>query len=340
MSLMIKEKSNSLKLLRKSPPAVSRQGGPVDRFSLGENPDPGTYTPNWAPARTDETRAKMSGKQVGAIALGVVGTFGVLVGIAANSGGAPPQPAPAEVVTEITQPASVSEALQTETPVAPVQRVVQSEPSFSEGRELLVDRSHLVRSDRFAPDPSQAVEVRGNRPVYEESYISSLLDRDLTEVPTDGPSFTAVGADQGQSSKLYFDGDLNPADWGGGTIKTGDFFTRPSRMNGRGAGIMDGITQHQLSCIYRLEQDATVDGVNLEAGLYRLVVMEPSSNVATNHMQRGVCPGHRLETTGSGISGDYRPTQYSPSGDQLRVNHNDIVQIWSLTAKEQASFLN
>jgi hypothetical protein len=109
-------------------------------------------------------------------------------------------------------------------------------------------------------------------------------------------------------------------------------------MNGRGAGLRDEISQYQLSCIYRLEQAATLDGVDLDAGLYRLVVLEPTSNVATPSMQKGVCPGHRLEASGSGFAGDFVPKQESPEGEQLKVNPDDIVQIWSLTAEEAAEY--
>ena len=109
-------------------------------------------------------------------------------------------------------------------------------------------------------------------------------------------------------------------------------------MNGRGAGIRDEVSQYHLSCVYRLENEATIDGVKLEPGVYRLISMEPASRVATQSMQRGVCPGHRLKPSGSGISGDYVPTQQSKDGEALHVNPDDILQIWSLNAEEAARY--
>lgn len=284
-------------------------------------------------AKKAKATPKREGLQMGAKALALFGAFSAIVGLAGC--GSPPPAPKTETVTKTTEAQAPAEAA-TEVTAAEIKR----EAPFSEGRELLLNRSERVTAGQFNPDPSMATEIRGKRAVYEESYIATLVDRDVTQVPEGAPRFTAVGADESQSSKLYFNGELQPAEWGGGTVKSGNFATRPTRMNGRGAGISDKITQHQLSCVYNLEEAATIDGVQLEPGMYRLITLAPSSNVATRAMDRGVCPGHRLESTGSGISGDYQPVQTNKDGEQLYVNADDIVQIWTLTAQEAAQYQN
>lgn len=266
------------------------------------------------------------GLQLASKGLALMGAFSALVGLAGC--GAPPAPQAVETVSQVQTPETTSDLAAEQI----------QEASFSEGRTLLLDRSERVRSGQFNPDPAMASETRGQRQVYEESYIADLLDRDLTQISDGSPAFTATGADETQSSKLYFDADLNPAEWGGGTLKSENFLTRPTRMMGRGSGISDNVTQHQLSCIYNLDEAATIDGVQLEPGMYRLITLEPSSNVATPSMHRGVCPGHRLVQGDSGFSGDYKPVQTSPDGEQLHVNTEDIVQIWTLTEAEATQY--
>lgn len=334
MSSITTVKPQSLSFQRHaSPPSAPRPRGSADEFVPSTFSQPTTYSASWAPAARAETRAQMSGLQVGALALGVLAAFGGIIGVA-TSGGTPTPPAPSPVQLER------STTTQSSTPVelAKPAQEVQEQPSFSEGRSLLVDRSAKVRSGQFNPDPAQATEMRGSRPLFEESYISSLLDRDLTELPESAPRFTALGVDEGQSSKIYFDTDLNPVGFGYGNVKSESFLTRPSRMNGRGAGLNDQISQYQLSCIYRLENSVELDGVRLEPGVYRLITMEPTSQVATPAMQRGVCPGHRLIPTGSGFAGDYKPVQTNQDGQTQFVNPDDIVQVWTLSPAEAARY--
>ena len=328
---------------RSTPPArtATASSDPVDTFQpSSEEAREIRHQPNWAPARTEANRAKLSGFQVAAMGLGTLVAFGGLIGVA-TSGGGNPSPPPAPAVEKEAAPVATEQSQTPEVDLAATE-TKQAEPEvekkFSDGRTLLLDRSDRVHSGQFNPDPAQAVDFRANRPVFEESYISSLLDRDLTTVPEGSPRFTAAGVDKNQGSKIYFDSDMQEVGFGYGTMKTGDFMTRPTRMKGRGSGIRDEISQYHLSCVYRLEEAATIDGVKLDAGVYRLITMEPASRVATPSMQRGVCPGHSLKPSGSGISGDYVPTQQSKEGENLHVNPSDIVQIWSLTAEEAANY--
>ena len=315
---------------------------PVDSVSIsGEKAQldaPVTYQPRWAGARTKDTEAKMTGFQKTALILGsmaaLAGTLGAAVGL---SGPPSSRPTPAvEVHKEAPQQVEAQKEIDLAAPVAATQEVKQA-PRFEDGRELLVSRPHLVKADQFAPDPSQAIAQRGTRISYDEAYIDSLVSRNLTEVPEGQPSFTADGVDPGQRSKLYFDGDLQPTEWGYGAIKTGNFFTRPSRMKS-GNGLQDEITQHQISAVYRLESQAEMDGVTLEPGLYRLITLEASSRVATPSMHRSVAPGHRLVPSGSGFQNDFKPVQTDEAGRPLKVNPDDIVQVWTLTPEEAAQY--
>lgn len=314
-----------------SPPP--RQTVPVDRVTYSESTN--LFEPKWVSSAVDETEAKLSGGQVALLGLGVLAAFGGAVGaVVSFSSQAPITPVKPKVEhavshSQISTPSKVELAK----PAA-----IEKRPDFSEGRTLLVDRSSKVHAHQFDPDPSMALEMRGSTPLFDESYIADLVNRDLTNVPEGAPRFTALGVDSSQSSKVYFDADLKPVEFGHGSLKSGKFFTRPTRMNGRGAGITDNITQYHLSCVYRLTQPATVDGVKLEPGVYRLISMDPASNVATPSMQRSVCPGHTLVPSGSGISGDYVPRQQTKEGETLHVNPDDIVQIWTLTEQEAAKY--
>lgn len=315
-----------------SPP--SRGNEPKDSFVFSQSESaPIKYEASWAPStRSAETRAKLSGGQVALLGLGTLAAFGGVVGAFVSSTAPTPPSAPqTENVPQIQTPTAPAEIelARTET--------VQ-EKKFSDSRTLLLDRSDRVHANQFAPDRSMASEVRGNTPVYEESYIAGLVNRDLTSVPEGAPRFTALDVDPNQGSKIYFDSHLNSVDYGYGSIKSEKFFTRPTRMNGRGSGITDEITQYHLSCIYRLEEPTTIDGVQLDAGVYRLVTLAPASRVATPSMQRSVCPGHTLLPTGSGIAGDYMPSQQNKSGEALRVNPDDIVQVWTLTPEEAVKY--
>ena len=311
---------------------------PQDTFQASSSQDtPKTYQPSWAAARSEKNKAKLSGFQIGALALGTVAAFAGMLGAAVGTmPSSTPSQAPeaaVETQTEVEQSREVDLAAE----VAETAVVQEEAPQFSDGRELLVDRSDRVHAQQFQPDPGQAIEHSAKFTTYGEEYIQSLVNRDLTQVPDGQPSFTAHGVDSGQSSKIYHDADLNEADWGYGSIKSGDFFTRPTRMN-RGRGIRDEIIQYQLSAVYRLEAPATMDGVQLEPGLYRVLALSPSSRVATPNMHKAVAPGHRLVPTGSGIANDFVPRQTDENGEALRINPDDIVQVWTLTEAEQAQF--
>lgn len=332
-------KLNSFQRLT-SPPGKSAgdQSLPVDSvtFSSG-NPEadaPITYQPSWTGARPKDTKARMTGFQAGALILGSMAALAGVFGVVALSGPTPTSRPSVEAVKE-TQQRTESE-VELAAPIAET-REVRQEARFEDGRELLVSRPGLVGAQKFLPDPSQAIAQRGNFTTYSEEYIDSLVNRNLTEVPTGQPSFTAHGVDPGQSSKLYFDAQLQPTDWGYGAVRSGDFFTRPTRMK-QGNGLRDEITQHQISAVYRLEERAEMDGVTLEPGLYRLITLEASSRVATPSMHRSVAPGHRLVPTGSGFANDFKPVQTDEAGRPLKVNPEDIVQVWTLTAEEAAQY--
>ena len=316
---------------------------PVDTVRIsGEKTQveaPVTYQPKWAGARTKDNEAKLTGFQKTALVLGSVaalaGTLGAAIGVSGPPSTDRPEPA-VEISKEAPQQVGSQEEIDLTAPIIETQEVKQ-EARFEDGRELLVSRPQLVHADQFAPDPSQAIAQRGSIITYDEAYIDSLVSRNLTEVPQGQPSFTAEGVDPGQRSKLYFDSDLQPTSWGYGAVKTGNFNTRPSRMNS-GMGLRDEIIQHQISAVYRLENQAEMDGVTLEPGLYRLITLEASSRVATPNMHRSVAPGHRLVPSGSGFANDFKPVQTDEAGRPLKVNPDDIVQVWTLTAEEAAEY--
>lgn len=286
--------------------------------------------------------SKSTGLTIGAIALGAVGLTSALFGIVNSGGSVPSQPVrepEVEQVKETPTSMDIESKIELASEVGETQVVEEKKPSFEDGRELLVDRSERVKAEQFQPDPSDAIAQRKSIITFSESHIRSLVDRNLTEVPEGAPSFTAHGVDPGQSSKLYFDADLQPAEFGKGSLRTGGFHTRPDRMK-VGMGIRDQIVQYQLSGIYKLENQVTMDGVTLEPGLYRVTSLAPASRVTTKQMHHAVAPGHRLVTGDSGFRGDYKPVQVDENGTPLKVNPDDIVQIWSLTEAEAAEFSN
>ena len=322
---------------------TSTVADPVDTVTIsGEQTHveaPTTYQPKWAGARTKENEAQMTGFQKTALILGSVaalaGTLGAAVGISGPPSSNRPEPA-VEVAKDAPQHVEAQTEIDLAAPAAETQQVKQ-EARFEDGRELLVSRPHLVKADKFAPEPSQAIAERGSIITYDEAYIDSLFNRNLTEVPEGQPSFTAEGVDPSQRSKLYFDADLKPTEWGYGAVKTGNFNTRPTRMKS-GMGVRDEIAQHQISAVYRLESQAEMDGVTLEPGLYRLITLEASSRVATPSMHRSVAPGHRLVSGDSGVPNDFKPVQTDEAGRPLKVNPDDIVQVWTLNAEEAAQY--
>lgn len=337
---LVKFKPTQVKAVRTSPPPkakalVSTSSDPVDTFRPTSTEAPNkTYSPSWAAARSNENKAKMSGFQIAALALGTVAALGGMIGAVVSTA---PSSAPVVESVEAQAETETTQEVDLAVEVAETQAVQEEAPQFSDGRELLIDRSDLVHAQQYQPDPGQAISQRGKFTTYAESYIQSLVDRNVTEVPEGAPSFTAHGVDSGQSSKIYHDAELNEVGFGYGSVKSGEFFTRKSNMN-RGNGLRDEIIQHQLSAVYRLEAPATMDGVRLDPGLYRVVALSPSSRIATPSMHRAVAPGHRLVPTGSGFANDYKPVQTSETGEALRVNPDDIVQVWSLTEAEQAQF--
>lgn len=248
-----------------------------------------------------------------------IGGLGVATGLA-GCGEAPPKPK-AET-SQVQQQAAAA--------------AVVEEPHFSEGRELLVDLSHRAENPEFLPDPAQQVDFRG-RPIFAEDYISSLVDRDLTGSEIQGPRFTSVGADESQISKIYFDRHMEEAGFGRFARSHDGFATRLSR-HPDGGGITDRITQHHLSCIYRLEADAEIGGVQLEGGkLYRVTSMDPS-NYTMREMDKAVCPGNRLVRPKGGTQWDIEVVQQNDQGEQLYVNPADILQVWTLTEAEAARY--
>ncbi len=305
--------------LRRSAPPVdegSHQAVRDEVVSLRKEGEAGqlTYSADWAPQASDD-RPKLNGFQKGAVVVGL-GLTGLTVIGAVSGGGKAPEPPR----TRVSRP------VQTQEVEAPVSLVETAEPS--DAREVLVDLSHRAHAQAFLPGTSK---------VYEEAYIQTLVERDLarSELAEDSPKFTALGVDDNQATKIYLDANLEEVGWGKGTSNYGDFFTRPTRMNGNGSGIRDRIIQYHLSCVYRLEEDTVFHGVELPAGLYRVVTMEPASQVATPHMQHGVCPGHRLKPSGSRIPGDYVPTQTLENGEAAYLNRMDILQIQTLSEKDQ-----
>ncbi len=221
------------------------------------------------------------------------------------------------------------------------QTVEEKKPHFSEGRTLLVDMRERATNPEFLPDPAHSVEQRGQFPVYEQAYIDTLVNRDLTaaELPAGAPRFTSMGADDSQMSKLYFGSDMEEVGFGNPAIRRQDIRTRPHRRPGQGAGITDGVTQHHLSCIYRLEEDAVINGVELEGGkLYRVLMMDPS-NYTVKEMDKAVCPSNRLvRPENAATQWDIEVIQTNDQGETLYANPADILQVWTLTESEAARY--
>ncbi|MCA9795262.1 MAG: hypothetical protein KC910_25810 [Candidatus Eremiobacteraeota bacterium] len=307
-------------LRRAAPPGAGSdepKGHATDSYKPSE---PLTVEASWAGGGE---AAKLSGGQMALLGFAVLASAAGAVGAVVSN--LPSSPPP----TSQSQP--VEQAAPTESPV-PV-----AKPGFFDNRELLVDLSSRATNPEFLPDPSFAVEERGSLLVFEESYIAPLVDRDLTaaQLPEGAPRFTSAGADTSQMSKVYIDAQMREAQFGDMALKHGAHLTRPTRMNGRGSGISDQIGQHHLSCIYRLESDAVVGGVQLKGGqLYRVTVMDPHSRAVTRPMDRAVCPSNRLLATAMDVS----VLQSNEQGDTLYVNPADILQVWTLTPGEAARY--
>lgn len=312
-------------LRRAAPPGAGsdeQQPHATDRYKPSEPP---TIEASWAAGGEE---AKLSGGQVALLGFGLLAAAAGAVGaIVVNMPSSPP---PASQSQPVEQPAPAEQT-------APV-----AQPGFFDNRDLLVDLSARATHPEFLPDPAFAVDQRGSLLVFEESYIAPLVNRDLTaaQLPEGAPRFTSAGGDTSQMSKVYIDATMGEADFGEMALKHGNHLTRPTRMRGQGAGISDQIGQHHLSCIYRLESDAVVGGVQLKGGqLYRVTVMDPHSRAVTRDMDRAVCPSNRLvRPADAPTPWDIAVVQTNDQGDTLYVNPADILQVWTLTPSEAARY--